>query len=35
MKNTTSVTVVVGDKPMTFETGLLARQAAEIGRAHV
>lgn len=28
MKNTTSVTVVVGDKPMTFETGLLARQAA-------
>lgn len=28
MKNTTSVTVVIGEKPMTFETGLLARQAA-------
>jgi len=28
MKNTTSVIVELGDKPMTFETGLLARQAA-------
>ena len=28
MKNTTSVTVAVGDHTMTFETGLLARQAA-------
>jgi polyribonucleotide nucleotidyltransferase len=28
MKNTTSVVVALGDKPMTFETGLLARQAA-------
>lgn len=28
MKNTTSVTVDIGDMPMTFETGLLARQAA-------
>ncbi|MDD2240417.1 MAG: polyribonucleotide nucleotidyltransferase [Kiritimatiellae bacterium] len=28
MKNTTSVTVAIGDKPLVFETGLLARQAA-------
>jgi polyribonucleotide nucleotidyltransferase len=28
MKNTTSVSVALGDKTMTFETGLLARQAA-------
>ena len=28
MKNTTSVSVVLGDKTLTFETGLLARQAA-------
>ena len=28
MKNTTSVVVPLGDKTMTFETGLLARQAA-------
>jgi polyribonucleotide nucleotidyltransferase len=28
MKNTTSVTVALGDHTMTFETGLLARQAA-------
>ena len=28
MKNTTSVSVAIGDKTMTFETGLLARQAA-------
>jgi len=28
MKNTTTVTAALGEKPMTFETGLLARQAA-------
>ena len=28
MKNTTSVVVPLGEKTMTFETGLLARQAA-------
>jgi len=28
MKNTTSVSIALGDKTMTFETGLLARQAA-------
>lgn len=28
MKNTTSVSVALGDKTLTFETGLLARQAA-------
>ncbi len=28
MKNTTSVSVALGEQTMTFETGLLARQAA-------